>query len=99
MTKYLVVLLFIVNILGGVAQEQIKDSKEQVVLEMVVNILDVYDMDLSMLMEYDKIKSVEQDDPVEEKRKVVLEIVMDMAKLYDIDIKLLLNSDKIDIKK
>lgn len=78
---------------SSLAFSQEQDEKQKIVLEMVTNILDIYEMDLSTLMQYQSIREQNSGNGnANDKREIVLQIVTDMVKLYDIDLSLLMNS-------
>lgn len=83
--------------LWGYTFSQDTGEKQKIVLEMVTNILDIYDMDLQTLMLYQEIREQPAANPAD-KREIVLQIVTDIVNLYDIDLKLLINSTATEVK-
>ncbi len=77
------------------------ENKTKVVLELVTNILDIYDMDFETLMQYSKIREnpVDTKGQPDMKKELILQVVMDMVDLYDIDLNMLIQAKSIEIKE
>lgn len=99
--KKIAILGLVFFIFGSSIFSQEKKEKapsEEVVVEIVTNLLDIYDLDLEMLIEY---QSVRENTPAEKgsKKEYVFQVVVDLMKLYDMDLEVLLNTNKIEINK
>jgi hypothetical protein len=102
MKRIVVFSIFIVSFLCVQSQERdTSENKAKVVLELVTNILDIYDMDLETLMQYSKIREnpLDQSGQPDLKKELVLQVVMDMVDLYEIDLNMLIQAKSIIIKE